>query len=102
MLSIFLNKKFPHAHGKPKRFLNLLFILSYACISWGVLTSSYFGLKLPPTNPLTKISPLYYLVGKKADYHLAAKDDVYKSLVAKYPAVEQAQTGQEMLRLNDR
>jgi V/A-type H+-transporting ATPase subunit I len=97
-LAFFLKKKFPHVHGKPKDFLKLLFILSYACIIWGVLTSSYFGLKLPPTNSLTKISPLHYLVGKKADYHLAAKDDVYKSWVVKYPNVEQAQTGQEMLR----
>ncbi len=97
-LAFFLNKKFPHAHGKPKRFLKLLFILSYACIAWGVLTSSYFGLKLAPTNPLTNISPLHYMVGKKADYHLAVKDDVYKSWVAKYPTVETAKTGKEMLQ----
>jgi V/A-type H+-transporting ATPase subunit I len=68
------------------------------CIGWGVLNSSYFGLKLAPTNPLTKISPLYYMVGKKADYHLAVKDDVYKSWVAKYPTIESAQTGKEMLQ----
>ena len=80
-LAFFLKKKFPHVHGKPKDYLKLLFILSYACIIWGVMTSSYFGLKLAPTNPMTKISPLHYLVGKKADYHLAAKDDVYKSWV---------------------
>ena len=97
-LAFFLNKKYPHAHGKPKRFLKLLFILSYMCIGWGVLNSSYFGLKLAPTNPLTKISPLYYMVGKKADYHLAVKDDVYKSWVAKYPTIESAQTGKEMLQ----
>ena len=48
---------------------------------------------------MTKISPLHYLVGKKAAYHLAAKDDVYQSWVAKYPNIEQAQTGQEMLQL---
>jgi len=97
-LAFFLKKKFPHARGKPKDFLKLLFILSYACIIWGVLTSSYFGLKLAPTNPMTNISPLHYLVGKKADYHLSAKDDVYKSWAVKYPRVEQAKTGQEMLQ----
>lgn len=96
-LAFFLKKKFPHAHGKPKRFLKLLFILSYACIIWGVMTSAYFGLKLAPTNPLKKISPLHYLVGKKADYHLAAKDDVYKSWVAKFPDIEKAKNGQQML-----
>jgi V/A-type H+-transporting ATPase subunit I len=97
-LSLFLNKKFPHAHGKPKRFLKLLFILSYACIAWGVLTSSYFGIKLAPTSPLIKISPLHYMIGKKADYHLAVKDDVYKAWVAKYPVIEKAHSGQEMLQ----
>ncbi|HEX4839707.1 MAG TPA: V-type ATP synthase subunit I [Rhabdochlamydiaceae bacterium] len=98
-LALFLNKKFPQIHGKPKRFLKLLFILSYACIAWGVITSSYFGMKLPPSNPLVKISPLYYMAQKKADYHLAAKDDVYHAWATKYPEIETAQTGKEMLQV---
>jgi len=97
-LAFLLKTKFPHLHGKPKRFLKLLFILSSACIIWGVMTSSYFGLKLAPTNPLTKISPMHYLVGKKADYHLAAKDEVYKSWVAKFPQLQTVKTGKEMLQ----
>ncbi len=96
-LAFLLKKKYPRLSGKPKRFLKLLFILSCACIVWGVMTSSYFGIKLAPTNPLTKISPLHYLVQKKADYHLAVKDEVYKSWVAKFPQLKTAKTGQEVL-----
>jgi V/A-type H+-transporting ATPase subunit I len=77
--------------------LRLLFLLSTACIAWGVLTSSYFGLKLAPSNFLTEISPLHYLIERKADYHLAVKDDVYHSWLAKFPKIATAQTGEEML-----
>ncbi len=97
ILAFILKKKLPHLQGQGKRMLKLLFILASFCIGWGVLTSSYFGLKLAPNHALIKISPLYYLVDKKADYHLAAKDEVYKSWVAKYPQISSAKTGKEML-----
>lgn len=96
-LAFFLKKKFPHLQGQGKRMLKLLFLLASFCIGWGVLTSSYFGMKLAPTHALMKISPLYYLVDKKADYHLAAKDEVYKSWVAKFPQLQTATTGKQML-----
>lgn len=96
-LAFYLKKKFPQIRGSQKRMLRLFFLLSTACIAWGVLTSSYFGLKLAPTSFLTEISPLHYLVERKADYHLAVKDDVYQSWLAKFPQIGSAQTGDQML-----
>lgn len=97
-LAFFLKKKLPHLKGQQKRLLKLLFLLSTACIVWGVLTSSYFGLKLAPSNPMSQISPLHYLAEKKASYHLANKDAVYQSWLTKYPQLSNAKTGEDMLR----
>jgi V/A-type H+-transporting ATPase subunit I len=98
-LAFFLKKKLRHSSDQVKRMLKLLFLLAYFCIGWGVMTSSYFGLKLAPNHALMKVSPLYYLVDKKADYHLAAQDDVYKSWLAKFPQISSATTGPEMLQM---
>lgn len=99
VLALFLQKKFPKIRGQQKRMLKLLFILSTICILWGICTSSYFGLKLSPDNFLSRISPMTYLVEKKASYHLAAKDDVYQSWVAKFPSIASATSGKEMITL---
>jgi V/A-type H+/Na+-transporting ATPase subunit I len=96
-LAFLLKKKLPHLQGQSKRLLRLLFILSFMTIGWGIVTSSYFGLKLAPSTFLSQISPLQYLVEKKADYHLAAKDEVYQSWAAKYPQLKDVSTGKEML-----
>ncbi len=75
--AFYLNRKFPTLKGQGKRFLKLLTILSAACLIWGVLTASYFGVALSEKNPLRKISLTNYLVEKKVEYHLEMKDDVY-------------------------
>lgn len=97
-LAFYLKFKFPQLRGQQKRMLNLLFILSSACILWGVSASSYFGIKLSPTNFLSRMAPMQQLVEKKADYHLKVKDDVYHTWVAKFPQIAQAKTGSEMLK----
>jgi vacuolar-type H+-ATPase subunit I/STV1 len=51
-LALLSKEKIPPCPWQPKDFLKLLFILSYACIIWGVLTSSYFGLKASPSQIL--------------------------------------------------
>lgn len=97
VMAFYLKKKFPKLQGQQKRMLKLFFLLSTSCVVWGVLTSSYFGLKLAPDNALNRLSPLHYLIEKKADYHLSVKDDVYESWVAKFPKISTAQTGDEMI-----
>ncbi len=97
-LAFYLKKKFPHLQGQYKRLLRLFAILSGVCVVWGVATSSYFGLKLSPGSPLAKISPLHALIVRKADYHRAAHDEVYQLWREKFPAIEKATSGEEMLQ----
>ncbi len=59
--------KFPNLHGAKKRFLNLFLILSCACIGWGVLTSSYFGVAIDSKSFLGEISVLKHLAAFKAE-----------------------------------
>ncbi len=98
-LAYYLKKRVPNLKAEQKQFLKLFFSLSFSCIIWGVLTSAYFGIHLAPDNKLQSISPLHYLVEKKASYHLAKQDDVYHLLLGKYPSIQQARTGNEMLSL---
>jgi V/A-type H+-transporting ATPase subunit I len=97
LLALYLKKKFPKLKGSGKRFLKLSLILSCACVIWGVVTSSYFGMRLSPSNPLSKVSFIHYLVEKKADYHLQAKDDVYQTWSKDYPSLSSATTGDQMI-----
>ncbi len=99
-LAFYLKKKFPALRGLQKRMLRLLFILSSACIVWGISVSSYFGIKLTPGSLPTRMSFLYYLIENKADYHLKMKDDVYRTWVMKFPEINKAQTGDEMLKMS--
>jgi V/A-type H+/Na+-transporting ATPase subunit I len=99
-VAFYLKKKFPHLQGQQKRMLKLFFLLSAACIVWGAMISSYFGLKLAPSNPLSHYSPLHYLAEKKADYHMAVKDDVYHSWLVKFPQLGKMTAGRQMLEIS--
>jgi V/A-type H+-transporting ATPase subunit I len=98
-LALYLKSKFPKMKGEGRRFIKLSILLSTGCIVWGVLTSSYFGLKIGPDSLLSRISPLHMLVKEKAAYHLAERDEVYATWVAKYPAIAEARSGEECIEL---
>ncbi len=89
--------KFPDLRGTAKRLVKLSLIVSVATILWGVATASYFGLSFSPRNPIQKTSFLGYLSKKKADYHLAQKDDVYEEALKTYPAIKEAKSGEDLL-----
>ncbi len=76
-VAFYLKYKFPHITGSAKRLLKLFFVLSTACIVWGILSSSYFGISLSSDNLLNKFSIVHYLSEKKLAYHMALQDDVY-------------------------
>ncbi|HEY5260301.1 MAG TPA: V-type ATPase 116kDa subunit family protein, partial [Rhabdochlamydiaceae bacterium] len=95
--AIYLSYKFPTLKGQGKRMLKLFTLLSACCIVWGVLTSSYFGIALSSKNPLRKVSLIEYIVEKKVDYHLAAKDDVYDEYLKNNPEAPGAKTGKEFV-----
>jgi V/A-type H+-transporting ATPase subunit I len=98
-VALYLKKKFPRLHGSQKRMLKLFTILSCASIFWGVVTSSYLGLKLAPSNVLSEISPTHYLIERKAEYHLKNQDDVYKFWLKRFPQISEATSGKEMLEM---
>ncbi len=79
------------------RVWKLLVILFTSCMIWGLCTNSFFGMELAPDNSLKKVSVLNWLVEKKADYHFAKKDAVYKEWTVKYPETEKATNGKEFL-----
>jgi V/A-type H+-transporting ATPase subunit I len=96
---IFLFLKFKFKNPKPllKRFKKLLFLLSTACMAYGILTGSFFGLDFSYKTPISKNVFLNYLASKKANYHLKQKDDVYQSYLKKYPSIQGAKDGKDFL-----
>lgn len=97
-LAFFLRTKFRHLKPSGKRFLRLFTILSTFCIGWGILTGSYFGLELSPTNPLNKVSGINYMAEKKAGYHIDKRDETWKETIQKFPDLEYIYNGAEFLQ----
>lgn len=98
-LSLFIKFKFPRLTGFGKRFVSLMITLSLFCIGWGVFTASFFGVEIGPNNPYRKFSPLHYLAQKKAEYHMAQKDDVYEAYLHQFPDIANAKDGHDFLLL---
>lgn len=97
-VALYLNYKFgKQAKGGLKRFLKLATILTTACVVWGTLMSSFFGISPGIDSHLRKVSLLHWLVEKKAQYHYEQKDDVYREWAAKYPEAQKAQNGDDLL-----
>ena len=86
--ALFLAYRFPSVSGIKKRMLYLFTLLSVACIIWGTLTSSFFGIELSPDNPFRKISLMQWLVEKQIAYHMQHQDEVFKGLVEKFPQTQ--------------
>jgi V/A-type H+-transporting ATPase subunit I len=96
-IGLLLKWKLKKATGNLRRFIKLILIASTACIIWGVLTASFFGIEIGPNNPFRKISFLHYMATKKAEYHVETKDDVYEEYVKQYPDVATATDGHDFL-----
>ncbi len=86
LIAVYVRHKYAKAlRGGWRRALDLMTILAFSCIAWGVLTTSFFGVTIAPDSVLRKVSMMSWLVEKKAAYHMQRKDDVYKEWVKKYP-----------------
>lgn len=83
-LALFLRYKFPKLKGTAKRVLNLFTFLCVACIIWGTLMTSFFGMQISLDNPLRKLSLVQWLAEKKADYHLRHDDATANEWIQKY------------------
>lgn len=98
LIALFIRYKFTDLKGLGFRVWKLVLILSVACIIWGSLTASYFGVHLGINNPLRKISLISWLVEKKAEYHFSHRDDVYDEFVKEFPKLKETKTPEEFLQ----
>lgn len=96
-LCIYLKYKYPTLTSSGRRFLKLATTLSIGCILWGVFTASFFGIEISPKSWLGELSVVDHLAEKKADYHIAKQDDVYRFWVSKQPQLQSVTSGKEFL-----
>lgn len=96
-LCLFAKWKYPAMKAGARRFLRLATVLSCGCIVWGVLSASFFGIVPTPKGWLSEISLVRIAIEKKADYHVAVKDDVYRHWVATFPELSSVTTGKEFI-----
>lgn len=91
--------KYTHPIMKPfmARFIKLSIYLSTACIIWGALTTSFFGIDFSTDNPLRRIAITDWLVEQKASYHFNMHDAAYVELVKEMPQLSEAQTVSDFL-----
>ena len=98
LIAFYIRYKYTNLKGLGYRVWQLVLILGVACVIWGSLTASYFGVELGINNPLRKISITNWLVEKKAEYHFSHRDDVYDAFVKEYPNLKNAKTPEEFLQ----
>ena len=96
-IAILCKWKFPALKTSQKRALRLAMIISTCCIIWGIASASFFGIEIGPDNPYRKVSFMHFLATKKAEYHMAKKDDVYQELTKEYPDTLDAIDGHDFL-----
>ena len=63
--------------------------LALACVIWGLLTTSFFGITIAPDNSLRKFSLMQWLVEKKAAYLIKTHDWEWKEWIDKFPQLAQ-------------
>jgi len=97
LIALYFRYKHSNLRGAKRRFLDLVSILGFSCVVWGVLTTSFFGITIAPDNPVRHVSVMSWLVEKKAAYHIRQKDDVYEEWMQKYPAVKDVKDPTEFL-----
>ncbi len=96
-IAFFLHYKFPKLKGQSKRLLKLLFVLSTACVLWGLASCSFFGVYIKPGTFLSDLSLVRYMAEKKAEYHFERKDNVYNEWITLHPDLSQKSTPRAFL-----
>lgn len=84
-IALYVRYKMGIMKGAGLRFMKLFTILALACIAWGFLTNSFFGITFGPDSPMRKVSLLNWLVEKKAAFHLERHDETYQYWVKQFP-----------------
>lgn len=81
-----------------KRVVSIFALLGVACVIWGVLTNSFFGIPIGLESPLRKVSVLNWMVEKKVAYHIKTHDKEYDRLVATYPNLKGVEDPKEFIK----
>ena len=97
-IALYFRWKYPAAKGLGRRMLNLFTILSTACVVWGVLTNSFFGMEFAPDSPVRKVSVMQWLVEKRTAYHIAQQDETYQKYVEMFPNLQGVTDPTEFLK----
>lgn len=84
--------------GMKGRMWNLWVMLSVACIIWGTMAHSFFGIEMSVNSRFHKISLLNYVAEKKAEYYLQHKGETYDTWVKEYPKIAEAKSGADVLK----
>lgn len=87
-VALYIRYKMKKIPSVGQRVLNLVTILCFATIAWGFLTTSFFGYPFPMDSPVRKFSAMQWLVEKKAAYHIARHDEVWRDWVEKIPQLK--------------
>ncbi len=80
-----------------KRVLRLSTYLSLVCITWGVLSASFFGIDFAPESKFKKLSLVNWMVEQKAEYFLTKKPASNDTLVKEYPELKDVSTPEALL-----
>lgn len=68
----------------------IIVTVSAACLIWGVLTTSFFGIPISQNSPLRKVSVLQWAVEKKATHHIENRDSVWQGWVNAFPNLKES------------
>lgn len=82
---LYLRYKYQKMTRLGYRVWTLFGILAGACIVWGTLSHSFFGIHLAPDSPMLKVSLVNWLERQKVQYHWEQKDSTYQEWVKKFP-----------------
>ena len=91
-ISLLLLFKYGKAGGLVRRIILLSTSLSIGCIIWGVMTSSYLGVQVPPDSKLRDFTLMKWMVNMKADYLIKSKGPAYDEWIEQFPNLATAKT----------
>ncbi|MEI8365708.1 MAG: V-type ATPase 116kDa subunit family protein [Parachlamydiaceae bacterium] len=97
LIVLYIRYKHTDLKGVKKRFVNLIAILGFSCVAWGILTTSFFGIHVAPDSPLQRFSLMSWVVEKKTAYNIDHQDATYQDWVKKIPALKGVNNPQEFL-----
>ncbi|MBA3815961.1 MAG: V-type ATP synthase subunit I [Parachlamydiaceae bacterium] len=97
LVALYIRNKHTKLTKAGKRTLDLVTILAFSVIAWGVLTTSFFGVTIAPDSSLRKVSLMSWLVEKKVDYHIQHHDETYQGWIKTYPQLATSSDPTEFL-----